>query len=83
MTKHEAGVAALCRRDVGPASGTAAARRPVHDPPDDPVRLEPLISAALLTTTAFRLRDRDALEDALRLLACATRAFEEPATADL
>ncbi|MDX1542107.1 MAG: hypothetical protein R3349_11960, partial [Geminicoccaceae bacterium] len=38
--------------------------------------LEPLISAALLTTTAFRLRDRQGLDDALRLLVAATDEVE-------
>lgn len=40
-------------------------------------QLEPLVSAALLTATAFRLRDHDALIGALRLLVRAIRMFEE------
>ena len=40
-------------------------------------RLEPLVGAAFMTATAFRLRDRDALSHALRLLVSATRAVEE------
>jgi hypothetical protein len=38
--------------------------------------VEPLISAALLVTTAFRLRDHDGLLSALRLLVEATDSFE-------
>jgi hypothetical protein len=38
---------------------------------------QPLISAALLTATAFRLRDQDALTSALRLLVRAIRLFED------
>jgi hypothetical protein len=40
-------------------------------------QLEPLVSAALLTATAFRLRDHDALIGALRLLVRAIRVFED------
>ena len=39
--------------------------------------LQPVVSAAILTATAFRLRDHEALITALRLLARATRLFEE------
>jgi hypothetical protein len=40
------------------------------------LQAEPLISAAVLAATAFRLRDRDALTEALRLLVQATEAWE-------
>ncbi len=37
---------------------------------------EPLITTAILTATAFRLRDDDALTEALRMLVQAVRPFE-------
>jgi len=40
-------------------------------------RLEPVVGAALLVATAFRLRDHDALVSALRMLVSVTRGFEE------
>ena len=40
------------------------------------LQAEPLISAAVLAATAFRLRDRDALTEALRLLVQATEVWE-------
>jgi hypothetical protein len=39
--------------------------------------VQPLISAAVLAATAFRLRDNDGLVSALRILVGATRTFEE------
>ena len=39
--------------------------------------VEPLISAAVLAATAFRLRDNDGLVSALRILVGATRTLEE------
>ena len=39
--------------------------------------IQPLISAAVLTATAFRLRDNDGLVSALRILVGATRTLEE------
>jgi hypothetical protein len=39
--------------------------------------VEPVISAALLVATAFRLRDQEGLLSALRMLVEATRSFEE------
>jgi hypothetical protein len=39
--------------------------------------IQPLISAAVLTATAFRLRDNDGLVSALRMLVGATRTLEE------
>jgi hypothetical protein len=41
------------------------------------LQAEPLSSAAVLAATAFRLRDRDALTEALRLLVQATEAWED------
>lgn len=40
-------------------------------------RVEPIISAALLAATAFRMRDHDALISALRMLVRVTRVFDE------
>ncbi len=39
--------------------------------------VQPLISAAVLAATAFRLRDNDALVSALRILVGATKTLEE------
>lgn len=39
--------------------------------------VQPVISAAVLAATAFRLRDDDGLASALRILVGATRRFEE------
>jgi hypothetical protein len=39
--------------------------------------VQPLISAAVLAATAFRLRDNDALVSALRILVGATKNLEE------
>lgn len=39
--------------------------------------VQPLISAAVLAATAFRLRDNDGLVSALRILVGATSTFEE------
>jgi len=37
---------------------------------------QPLITAAILTTTAFRMRDNDSLIEALRMLVRAVKPFE-------
>ncbi len=39
-------------------------------------QVEPVISAAVLAATAFRMRDQEALLSALRMLVRATRLFE-------
>jgi hypothetical protein len=39
--------------------------------------VQPVISAAVLAATAFRLRDNDGLVSALRILVGATKTFEE------
>lgn len=39
--------------------------------------VQPVISAAVLAATAFRLRDDDGLVSAMRILVGATRRFEE------
>jgi hypothetical protein len=39
--------------------------------------VQPLISAAVLAATAFRMRDNDGLVSALRILVGATRTLEE------
>ena len=39
--------------------------------------VQPVISAAVLAATAFRLRDNDGLVSALRILVGATRTLEE------
>ena len=40
-------------------------------------QLEPVVSAAVLTATAFRLRDHEALIGALRMLVGVIRRFED------
>ncbi len=40
-------------------------------------QLQPVVSAAVLTATAFRLRDHEALFSALRMLAGVIRKFED------
>ena len=44
---------------------------------DELDEVQPVVSAAILTATAFRLRDHEALITALRLLVRATRLFED------
>jgi hypothetical protein len=44
---------------------------------DELDEVQPVVSAAVLTATAFRLRDHEALITALRLLVGATRLFED------
>ena len=41
------------------------------------VQFEPVVSAAVLAATAFRLRDREGLTEALRLLVQATQVWED------
>jgi hypothetical protein len=55
----------------GPAQSATSGRTPEDD------STEGLISAALLTAAAFRLRDRESLDDALRLLVLAVERFDE------
>jgi hypothetical protein len=44
---------------------------------DELDEVQPVVSAAVLTATAFRLRDHEGLITALRLLVRATRLFED------
>jgi hypothetical protein len=55
---------------------SAALQRRTMALPAEPDEIEAVISAAVLAATAFRLRDRQALLSALRLLVRATRSFE-------
>lgn len=71
-------------------SGTSAYKRTIglndrqtadfhHDDPSTvrgDAAYQPLITSAILTTTAFRMRDDDALIEALRLLLRAVKPFE-------
>lgn len=51
-------------------------RHQEHVQSADYTPFEPLISAAILTATAFRLKDQEALIQALRRLVRAVRPFE-------
>lgn len=58
-----------------------AANEPGHAPVAAPVRdeaaaMEPIVSAAVLVTTAFRMRDEASLISTLRLLTDAVAAYE-------
>jgi len=62
---------------LSPASDEQDLRRANRELRAELEALEPVISAAVLTATAFRLRDHDALIGALRLLVRAVRRLEE------
>ena len=51
-------------------------RHAQHPNATDDEPYQPLITAAILTTTAFRMRDNDALIEALRMLVRAVEPFE-------
>jgi len=48
----------------------------------DDAPIQALITTAILTTTAFRLRDQDGLTEALRLLVQAVKPFEMDSAQD-
>ena len=56
-----------------------------HDPGEGVMRAdpyEPLITSAILTATAFRMRDNEALIEALRMLVRVVQPFESRAAED-
>ncbi|HEX6143735.1 MAG TPA: hypothetical protein VFZ01_13525 [Geminicoccaceae bacterium] len=77
MTEYDAALAAASRSVVRAGSPSADAHEQSGGTRAELAQLEPLISAALLTATAFRLRDREALDEALRLLVGATHEIEK------
>jgi hypothetical protein len=70
---------ALADLDWQPAAANANVANPARHragPEDELQALEPVISAAVLAATAFRLRDETGLIDTLRLLTQAVDALE-------
>ncbi len=56
-----------------------------HDHPSDTLSddpYQPLITTAILATTAFRMRDDEALVEAMRLLVRAVKPFESDPCGD-
>jgi hypothetical protein len=77
MTEAASAIAVLCNQQIDDQDlAHAALQRRTVALPAEPDEVEAVISAALLAATAFRLRDRQALLSALRLLVRATRSFE-------
>jgi hypothetical protein len=77
MTEAASAIAVLCSQQIDDQDlAHAALQRRTVALPAEPDEVEAVISAALLAATAFRLRDRQALLSALRLLVRATRSFE-------
>lgn len=77
MNEAASAIAVLCdERNDDEDLASAALQRRTMALPAEPDEIEAVISAAVLAATAFRLRDRQALLSALRLLVRATRSFE-------
>jgi hypothetical protein len=77
MTEAASAIAVLCDEGNDDEDlASAALQRRTMALPAEPDEIEAVISAAVLAATAFRLRDRQALLSALRLLVRATRSFE-------
>ena len=76
MTEAARAIAVLCDEQTDDDLATAALQRRSMALPAERDEVEAVISAALLAATAFRLRDRQALLSALRMLVRATRSFE-------
>ena len=79
MTKHDVAYAHTSTTVVWPEASWTNHRNDLEALRAELDRAEPVIGAALLTATAFRLRDRTALDEAMRRLVAATRAFEAEA----
>jgi hypothetical protein len=77
MNEAASAIAVRCdeRTDDDDLARAALQRRSMALPAQ-PDEVEAVISAALLAATAFRLRDRQGLLSALRMLVRATRSFE-------
>jgi hypothetical protein len=77
MTEAASAIAVRCNEQTEDDDlARAALQRRTMALPAEPDEVEALISAALLAATAFRLRDRQGLLSALRILVRATRSFE-------
>jgi len=76
MTEAASAIAVLCDEQTDDDLASAALQRRTKALPAEPDEVEAVISAALLAATAFRLRDRQGLLSALRMLVRATRSFE-------
>ena len=76
MTEAASAIAVHCDEQTDDDLASAALQRRAMALPAEPDEVEAVISAALLAATAFRLRDRQALLSALRMLVRATRSFE-------
>ena len=76
MTEAARAIAVLCDEQTDDDLATAALQRRSMALPAERDEVEAVISAALLAATAFRMRDRQALLSALRMLVRATRSFE-------
>ena len=76
MTEAARAIAVLCDEQTDDDLATAALQRRSMALPAERDEVEAVISAALLASTAFRLRDRQGLLSALRMLVRATRSFE-------
>lgn len=59
-----------------PANGNEQGPRSGAGLSAESATVEPVVSAAVLVATAFRLRDEDGLIETLRLLTAAVSAFE-------
>ena len=76
MTEAASAIAVLCDEQTDDDLASAALQRRSTALPAQRDEVEAVISAALLAATAFRLRDRQGLLSALRMLVRATRSFE-------
>ena len=63
--------------EIGDHWHTPDRAQQVHELRTELAELQPLVSAAVLTATAFRMRDHEALISALRLLVRCVRLVEE------
>ena len=77
MTKAARSIAAPCDDQTDGVLDAERLHRENQELRAELAQAEPLISAAVLAATAFRLRDREALTEGLRLLVQATQAWED------
>jgi hypothetical protein len=77
MTKTARSIAAPCDDQTDGVLEVENLHRENQDLRAELAQAEPLISAAVLAATAFRLRDREALTEGLRLLVQATQVWED------
>ena len=77
MSKAAASQLDAARHDTSDDDGLARLQRENARLRAELDQIEPLIGAALLAATAFRLRDQDGLNEALRRLVQALVPFED------